>query len=406
MRYMILLLFSFTLVKALTLEESLNIALKNNTNIRLAELDLKRTEEDITKARSGILPNVSLSYSYTRFDKSLSFGFTPRDRHSYLFELSQSIFDKSLFDALKVASLSKELQKYILEDIKRDVENQTKQMFYALLYKKEVVKLAKENLSYWEENYRLVENQYKAGIKPKVELFRSKAQLESAGAQYEQTLADYRRSLEDFKAYLRVEKDVEPEGSLRFEEKKIDLSRGVEGNSTILVAKKSLDVFERKIDVAKDAYFPTISGFATYQGSTGRRSFTGGTEWISGYTFGFQLSYKIFDGFYRKANIAQANIDYMKQKENLLDTEYRIKAQLKKTVEDITSLRAQIKATEESLKAAEEALRLATERYKYGVGTQLEVLDARNNYNQTLSNYYMLLYLYMSDLSSYDRLTR
>ncbi|MFN3813613.1 MAG: TolC family protein [Aquificaceae bacterium] len=402
---MILLLFSFTLVKAITLEESINIALKNNTHIRLAELDLKRTEEEITKARSGILPNVTLSYSYTRFDRSLSFGFTPRNRHSYLFELRQNIFDKSVFDALKVASMSKELQRYILEDVKRDVENQTKQMFYALLYKKEVVNLAKENLSYWEENYRLVENQYKAGIKPKVELLRSKAQLESARAEYQQTLADYRGSLEDFKAYLRMDQDVEPEGSLRFEEK-VDLSKGIEGNSTILVAKKSLDVSERKIDVAKDAYFPTLSGFATYQGNTGRRSFTGGTEWISGYTFGFQLSYELFDGFYRKANVAQANIDYIKQKENLLDTEYRMWSQLRKTIEDITSLRAQIKATEESLKAAEEALKLATERYKYGVGTQLEVLDARNNYNQTLSHYHMLLYLYMSDLSYYDRLTR
>jgi outer membrane protein TolC len=173
-----------------------------------------------------------------------------------------------------------------------------------------------------------------------------------------------------------------------------------------MVARKNLEVYQRRIDLAKDAYFPTLSGFVTYQGSTGRRSLSGGTQWIEGYTLGFQLNYNLFNGFQREAVLAQANIDYLKQKESYIDTLYTQEAQLKKSLEDILSLKAQIKAVESSLEAAKEALRLSTERYRYGLTNQLEVLDARNNYNQTLQNYYLLLYEYMSSVANIERLTK
>ncbi len=408
-----LLIFVFLWVSfgwCITLEEAINIALKNNTNIRLSELDLKRVEEDIKKARAGILPQISASYSYTRLDSSLAFGFTPKNRQTYLLQLNQTIFDKSVFDAIELAKLSKDLQSYLLEDVKRTVELQTKNLFYALLYKKQLVELYKQNISYWEENYKLTSAQYKAGVIPMVNLLRSKAQLESAKAQYEQALSDYKKSLEDFKAYLRIDEDVEPEGSLQlvpFEEDYNKLEKLLlERNSTLLVAKKNLEVYQKRINLAEDSYYPTLSGFLTYQGSTGRRSLVGGTEWIRGYTFGFQLQYNIFDGFRRSADVAQANIDYLKQKENFIDLLYNQRAQLKKKLEDLKSLKVQLKAVEASLEAAKESLKLSTERYRYGVGSQLEVLDARNNYNQTLQNYYFVLYQYMSTIAEIDRLTK
>ncbi|GBC88213.1 Outer membrane protein OprM [bacterium HR13] len=408
--FMVIILLVLSVSWSMTLEEAIDIALKNNTQVKLSELDLKRVEEDIRKARAGILPQVSLSYSYTKLDKSLAFGFTPTERQSYVFGVNQSIFDKAVFDAIKLSKLTKDLQAYVLEDVKRTVENQTKQLFYALLYKKEVVKLYKDNLSYWEENYKLTKVQYEAGVVPVVNLLRSKAQLQTAEAQYQQALADYKKSLEDFKAYLRWDEDIQPEGSLEFKPFQEDYPTLrkllLERNSTLLVAKKSVEVYEKRIDVAKDAYYPTISGFVTYQGNTGRRSLSGGTEWIRGYTFGFQLNYNLFDGFQREANIAQANIDYLKQKEVYIDTLYTQDAQMKKTLEDINSLKAQIRALESSLEAAKEALRLSTERYRYGVTNQLEVLESRANYNQTLQNYYLLLYQYMSDLANIERLTK
>ena len=405
MRLIVLLFVSLKLVFALSLEEAVELAIKNNTSMRLSILDLQKAEENIRKARAGILPQVNFSYSYTRFGGELVFGATPRNRHSYALGVEQTLFNRAVFEGLKFAKDQRELQELIYEDVKREVEFQTKQFFYSLLYKKEVIKLLEENLRYWEENHRQTESKFQSGVIPRVELLRAKAQLENAKAQLENATADYKKSLEDFKAFLRYEGELEIQGELQRKElKQEDLRTSIENNSTLRVARKNLEVFQRVVEVQRSQYYPTLDLFATYQGNTAR---IGGRDtMVEGYTVGARLNYKIFDGFAREASIAQARIDLLRQMENLKDTEEKLKAELNKTLLDIRALDAQIKATELALESAKESLRLSKERYGFGVGTQLEVLDAVSNYNNTLQNYYFLLYLYNTALARLERLIR
>ncbi len=405
MKFLVFLFFTFNMVFALSLEQAVELAVKNNTSARLSLLDLQKAEENIRKARAGILPKVSFSYSYTRLGGDLAFGFTPKNRHSYVLEMDQTLFNRGVFEGLSLAREQKKIQELVYEDIKREVEFQTKQLFYALLYKREVVKLLEENLKYWEENYKQTEGKFQAGVIPKVELMRAKAQLENAKAQLENTLADYRKSLEDFKAFLRYDGEIEVEGKLEMQElKQGDFKALLENNSTLKVARRSLEVSKRVVEIQKSQYYPTLDLFATYQGNTARIG--GKDSMLNGYTIGARLNYNIFDGFAREASIAQARIDLLKQMENLKDTEQKLRAELNKTLLDIDSLRAQIGAVKLSLESAEESLRLSKERYRFGVATQLEVLDAVSNYNNTLQNYYFLLYLYNTALARLERLTK
>ena len=402
---LILFFISFVLGWGLTLDEAVELAIKNNISVRLSHIELQKAEENIRKARAGILPRVGFSYSYTRLGGELAFGFTPKNRHSYLLNLEQTVFSRAVFEGISLAREQKELQNLILEDVIREVKFQTKQLFYALLYKKELVNIAQENLRYWEENYKQTEARFKAGIIPKVELMRSKAQLESARANLENVTADYKKSIEEFKKFLRYEGNLEVQGKL--EQASLadeDYRKLLENNSTIKVARKSLEVLRKIVEVQKAQYYPSINLFVTYQGNTAR---VGGSEsMVEGYTFGARLDYNLFDGFAREASIAQARLDVLRQEEILKDTELSQSAELSKTLLDINSLKSQLKASELSLEAARESLRLSTERYRVGVATQLEVLDAVSNYNNTLQNHYLLLYLYNTNIAKLERLTR
>lgn len=406
----LLLLFLLGISYAISLEEAVEVALKNNTSVRISELDIRKAEQAIRQARAGILPQVNFSYSYTRLSDSLAYGFTPKDRQSYLIGLNQTIFDRSIFTAITLAKDSMELKKLVHEDVKRTVEYQVKSLFYALLYKKKVVELLKENLSYWEENYKLAQAKYQAGILTKVDLIRTQAQLESAKAALEQAKTDYIKSLEDFKNLLKVDSITEPEGELSYSpfDKPLDILQEelLKNNSTLKVERVNYRVLQRQVELAKASYYPTLSANLGYQGSTGKKSFSGGTQWIEGYTAGVSLNYKIFDGFARDANVAQAQIDLLKEAQNLKDVESTQLTLLRKAYDDLQSLKTQIDATLKSLEASKEALRLSTERYRYGITTLLEVLDARNNYNTTLQNLYLLYYNYNSTLALIERLTR
>ncbi|MFN3870484.1 MAG: TolC family protein [Aquificaceae bacterium] len=406
MRSLFLLLVGISLSLAITLQEAVDLALKNNISAKLSLLDIQKAEENIKRARAGILPQVSLSYTYTRLGGDLAFGFTPKNRHSYLFEVDQTLFNYAVFESLRLSKEQRELQSLIYGDTAREVAFQTKQLFYALLYKREVVRLLEENLKYWEENYRQVEAKFKAGILPKVELMRARAQWEGSKAELESARTDYQKSLEDFKRFIGYEGDIEPQGELKyFEHKEEDYEKLLlERNTTIKVAKKSLEVLQRAVQVQRAQYYPSLEAFATYQGSTAR---VGSDErMLKGYTFGARLNYKIFDGFLREANVAQAKIDLLKQMESLRDVEKGQRTELSKVLLDLRSLKEQIRAAELTLEASKESLKLSTERYKYGIATQLEVLDAVSNYNNALKNYYYLLYLYNTSIARLERLTQ
>jgi len=409
-RVIVLLLLVLGFARAITLEQALELAKERANQIRLSELDIKKAEEEIKRARAGILPQVSISYSYTYFGQDLALGFTPHNRQSAVFQLNQTIFNKQVFELIKLANIQRELQSLIKEDVQRTLESQVKDLFYGLLYRRELVKLQEENVNYWEENYRVVSAKFSAGVVPKVELLRARSQLEQAKAQLEQARAEYLRALEDFKALLKLEGNVEPEGTLELKEfdlKEEELLQALkEKNSTLRVAKKLVELAQGTVELKRAQNFPTVNGFANYQLFTGRRSFFGSTELLKGYSFGVSVNYLIFDGFSRKAEISVAEIDLLKQRENLLQLEYDLRARLRSTLLSINSLKAQIKAVQSALEFAKESLRLSTERYRLGVGSQLEVLEARANYNNLLANYYLLLYQYNSSLASLERLTQ
>jgi outer membrane protein len=409
-RVIVLLLLVLGFAGAITLEQALELAKERANRIRLSELDIKKAEEEIKRARASILPQVSISYNYTYLGQDLALGTIPHNRQSAVLQLNQTIFNKQVFELIKLANIQRELQSLIKEDVQRILESQVKDLFYGLLYRKELIKLQEENVNYWEENYRRVSAKFSAGVVPKVELLRAQSQLEQARSQLEQARADYLRALEDFKALLRLDGNVEPEGTLELKEfslKEEELLQALkEKNSTLRVSKKAVELAQGTVELKRAQNLPTVNGFANYQLFTGKRSPVGDTEWLKGYSFGVSINYLIFDGFSRKAEISGAEIDLLKQRENLLQLEYDLRARLRGILLSINSLKTQIKAVQSSLEFAKEGLRLSTERYRLGVGSQLELLEARANYNNLLANYYLLLYQYNSSLAGLERLTQ
>jgi len=411
MRWFLLFLLLVSIGFPLTLDEAVKIALKNVTDLKISRYELRKLDYEIKKALSGILPKLTASYSYSRLDDSLVYGFGLRDRQNYSVTLSQTVFNKAVFDSIDLARSQKKLQNLILEDIKREVIYRVKDMYYAILYKETVLELKEENLKYWKEYLKTVEEKYKAGILPKVEYVRAKAQFESAEAELAKAKADYQKSLENFKAFLKLKNLPRLTGRLKVnlnkdfsEERLIKLLE--ENNSTLKVAKAKVEVAERAYKLSKASYYPTLDAYLTYEGYTTRKSLFGGREWVKGYTFGISLNYKFFDGFAREAEVSQRKLDVFIEKEKFKDTLFNVKRDLKNALLEIRSLKERIKAVKMSLEAAKETLKLATERYKEGVGTYLEVLDARKNYNETLDTLHFLTYRYMSTLALIERLTR
>jgi len=90
-KQLILSLIAVPLINAysITLEETLNIAEKNATKIKLSDKDIEKVEAQIKEAKSNIMPQASITGSYTRWDPNYITGFTPKNQYSAKAGLTQ-----------------------------------------------------------------------------------------------------------------------------------------------------------------------------------------------------------------------------------------------------------------------------------------------------------------------------
>jgi outer membrane protein TolC len=104
------------------------------------------------------------------------------------------------------------------------------------------------------------------------------------------------------------------------------------------------------------------------------------------------LRWDIFDG-----GIAQNNAHAILQKAEALnnirdDTASVISLQVRQAYLDIEETHKRIPVTREALAQSEENLRVAKDRYREGIGTNTEVLDAESLRIRSYSNYYNAVY--------------
>lgn len=376
----------------ITIEQAINIAQQNATNIKLTSLDIQKAEAQIKEAYSNILPSVSLTVTYNRWDPNYIFGFTPINQYSGKIGLTQKIFDKQIYTLIEVAKTNKKLQETIRKDIVHKVLDTTRRLYLTVLVNRELYKLKQENLNYWQENFKFVEEKYKAGLLAKYDYIRAYSQLQSAVADIEKAKASYIKSIEDLKRFLMIEDMTEPEENLTKIE--FNVPEEIENNTEIAVLKAQLELAEKNIQNNRSANYPNLSAFLNYQVNNQFDFISRSEVWRKGYNLGLSVNWQIFDGFSKDSRVVQSQIDKAKFEVQLQDKIKEIHVELKKASVDLQALKTQLLADEENIKAASESLRLSTERFKAGIATTLELLESQTNYHNSRLNYLSTLYNY------------
>ena len=99
--------------------------------------------------------------------------------------------------------------------------------------------------------------------------------------------------------------------------------------------------------------------------------------WFSDQSFGFTVSFPLFDGLLTKGNIDLAGAQARVAMAQLEQTREHVFNDVEKAKADLTRARAQYGAQQQNVAEADEAYHLASLRFSRGMATQLEVSDAQ-----------------------------
>jgi outer membrane protein len=386
----------------LTLEQALEIARSKNLTILAAREDIKRTRGILREGYASAYPHLDLAGSYTRTDKSSISSFTTPDGQSLTFGtdetyqynvgLEQRLYSGGLiFGGIRAARNNTTRVLELVAVTVQDVELQVRRDFYEMMLAQELVAVAQESVTLFEENLKNVEAKFSAGQVAKFELTRARVALANRKPPLIAAQNRVRLAKEALKKTLNLPFDTEVSvvGKLGYEPRHFELDKLVE---TALQFRHEIKAAEleaklRKINVTVEAADgrPDLRAFANYGGQTNAFG-TSATDLLQGWNVGLRVTVPLFKGWAVKGRVEQARADYAKSLIGLEDQRKAVELQVRRAFLSLQDAEQTVLSQQENVGEAEQAVRDAAEREQAGDITEFEVRDTQLSLTEARTN--------------------
>jgi outer membrane protein len=404
--------FTGIAAEPLTLESSIEIALKNSIVLDIAREGTKSATAQKREAITGFLPKVNTSYSYAYLNEapfSRFQGLTgplssmngteipvgTKDNYNWTIEASQPLFTGGGLIANYQASSIGEDAAQIEEMAKQqDVVQEVKIAYYDILRAQKILETARQSVEMLTAHRDVAQNYFNVGMIPKNDLLHAEVEL----ANGKQTLVKAQNAVELTKARFntilkrKIFDPVEIVDVLKYQpfEKPLEecFDIALKNRPELKIASLRARQAGKLVNAARSEYFPTLSLVANY-GRFGDNPSVAGSDFKdaeSWYMMGV-ASWNIWEWGKTKFRV-----DASRAKENqALGAQRELNDQIALEIKYATLIlqeaEKQIAVSQIVIEQAEENFRISEERYKERVATSTEVLEAQTLLTKAKSEY-------------------
>lgn len=399
----------------ITLKDALKYALDNNVKVRKARLDIEGGRYKVQEVRAQALPqitgNAGLTYNpiigqlvANIGGQTQSFKMGQNWNSSAGVQLSQQLFNQTVFTGLQAARSSEEFYNLTAQFTEEQIIELVANTYYQVLVNKQQLGVVETNI----KNVKVVEkataSQFENGLAKKIDVDRIKVKLTNLETKRVQTInaITQQENQLKFAMGMSVATPITLPNSELTEVRQLPVSADTVGlaNRTeikLLNNQDKLYALQRKAYLAE--YYPSLSltGNYTYSSQSEGFDFLNSNRAAIGFgasSVGLSLKIPIFNGFLTRSKVRQANVDIDKlkqdriEKTNELNLAYEnAKIELKNSISTINSQR-------KNAELAQEIYNSTQNNYNNGLATLTDLLDtedslteAQNSYNQALLSY-------------------
>jgi len=398
---MILMVFiSVSGQKKWNLQECVNYAADQNLTVQQSRINENLSDNDLKYAGNQWLPTVG---GY--FDNSLTIGThhptIDKGYQQYTNSLglnsSITIYNGGLLDLNKEkASLNVESSKLQTESVINDISLMVVNYYLNIMLNRELLQIAKGNLSVTEQQLDLIQKQFKEGAIARADLVQAEANV----AQEKKNVADAQIEVE--RALFNLATLLQLPDYRQFDIETIllpdDLEMGLYDMNDVLqtaytqqpAVKKAeidLEASAKDIEIARTGFKPTVTG--TYNlGTNYADYFNKGlvadawlSQWYDNITnvFGISVNIPIFEKFNNKLNVEKAQITQSLAQNSLEQEKQTIRENVQEAYFNANSSYQAYVAAKESVRSSELSADFAQRSFEAGVLNIYDLNIARNN---------------------------
>lgn len=438
-----------------TLDRAVQIALRNNRDLRVAALDLATAEKQVGEAYGGLFPTIDGSVSYQRnltvpeaflpaaiFDPNAApddlipvrFGADNQWRAGI--DVSQPLFDASVFIGVSTAGRFRDYSRESVRGAAQQVATDVRIAYLDVLLAGERVRLTANSVERVRQTLEEARAMYRVGLLGEYDVLRLEVELANIEPELRRSrddLAESRRQLA-IRMGLPEAEAVGAEGDLTAVDPEdpdantdanrllltyngvsepeastagalVERAYGTRSDLRQLSLRRELE--EARVSVAKSDLLPSASAFFNYSYSAqenGALNFFGenDTQRTSSAAVGVRIDVPIFSGLQRYSRVAQRQIAVRQIESQLADLRLRAASEVRARFDQVGEARARADAQKRAVGEARRGYEIASSQYREGTGSRLEVTDAENALRQAELNYARAVYDYLAARARLD----
>ncbi len=424
----------------ITLEQAIELAVRNNKDLQEAQLNLERAEKVLDQARAALLPNLDLGVDLTNSESSSSERIddlrleglrdaNPTLSDEQLEELAQSqeldssnnvtqltgdlTLSYNIYTggnrgaSIRSAKEQVELNSLDLERITEQVLFETTRDYYSLQNADAQVEIEQAAVNDANQTLRDAQLLEQAGLGTRFDVLRAEVELANAEQRLTTAIANQKTSRRVLVTTLSLGEQVDLQTADEIAEAG-DWSQSLEESIILGYQNRvELEQFLTRIEINKaqkqvalSSIRPQVSVFGRYEVL---EQFDDGVGIADGYSLGAQLNWRLFDGGSAKAQARQSDKDIEIDEVNFAEQRNDVRVEVEQAFFGLQANKNNIATSQKAVELAEESLRLARLRFQAGVGTQTDVIEAQSNLTTARGNKLSAIIQYNQSLNQLQR---
>jgi outer membrane protein len=437
--------------KEWTLEACIKYAIENNISVQQSQLDVETADINKKDAIGNLLPNINANLS-----NSWASGLTQNVTTGVLENQTVRNFSTgltasvTLFDGLANirqvhrAKLAQLASSYSLNQMKDDIALSVANAYLQILVNKQTLVNLKEQNQVTKEQIKQTEDQIEAGTLPEGDLL----ELQATAADEQQQIVLAENDVRIARINLAQILLIDDYQNFRIADDAYDvpltpildrtpeeiIKQAQEERYEVKIAEQNLMIAEKDLQVARGAYYPSLSAFLNINSRESSRNRVGSggidpenpTQQIGvvestqeavvrpnfetvalnplpffdqldrnqGTTYGLQVNIPIFNGFATRNQVERRKLDVMRSENNLKQAKLDLESNVYQAYVDAEGAAKAYNAAQTSVDAQQTAFEYAKKRFEVGMinsvtfaQSQLRLTQAKNRLTRAKYNY-------------------
>lgn len=384
------------LSKPLSLEQCIDLALRQNSAVLKSAADIEAAHGVILQTRSIVMPKLRATGNFNATDPASVDRFPPQvpirqpDQHwTAGIQVVQSIYEGGrMKSALRSTRLKREQALAQHQAVLAETLLAVRLAYFDVLLAAQQIVVQEASVTLLQKELDDQRRRFEADTVPRFNVLRSEVELANSKPRLiraRNALRIGQGNLAHLLGYT-LPRDVwesipmQLSDSLEAPAWSMDLpaaiAQSIERRPELEALRNTRSLRFEAIQSARAGRLPSAQVFAGWGWRNSGFSDNLAKD-LSGWSAGAQVTWDIFDGSNTRGRIAEAEALHTRASEELNEAERRIELEVRTAYSNVQEAREVLESTRKVQEQADEALRLAKARSEAGTGTQLDVLNAQ-----------------------------